>query len=74
MLLLLAEYGYYDGDIILTNRQKEILGLGKEENESGKDVQAHTVDRRAVVNRAAYLWPNGVVHYVLDRSLSMCAA
>lgn len=56
-------YGYYDGDIIPTEWQKEML-------EGGGDEAAHNVNRRAVVKNNNYLWPNGIVPYVLDRNLS----
>lgn len=69
---IFADYNYYDGDIILTDWQKELLGLKRESERRSfaEEVQAHDVNRRAVVSKAAYLWPNGVVPYVLDNSLS----
>ena len=75
---MISDYGYYGGDIILTEWQKKMLE-GKEEQPTlnGKlfeeqvdgDDEAHDVNRRAVVKNDNYLWPNGIVPYVLDRSL-----
>ena len=68
-------YGYYGGDIILTEWQKKILER-KETPLNGKTLEeadgdeAHNVNRRAVVKNNNYLWPNGIVPYVLDSSLS----
>ena len=30
----------------------------------------HNINRRAIVRNGAYLWPRGIVPYVLDSSLS----
>lgn len=49
---------------------------GKEAPLNGKTLgeadggEAHNVNRRAVVKNNNYLWPNGIVPYVLDSSLS----
>ena len=70
-----SDYGYYGGDIILTEWQKEMLE-GKEAPLNGRTLEeadkgeAHNVNRRAVVKNNKYLWPNGIVPYVLDSSLS----
>ena len=68
-----SDYGYYGGDIILTEQQKEMLEGSKNEQtlEGAVDGdEAHSVNRRAVVKNSNYLWPNGIVPYVLDSSLS----
>lgn len=68
-----SDYDYYGGDIILTEQQEEML----KGNENGQTLEgavdgdeAHNVNRRAVVKNNNYLWPNGIVPYVLDSSLS----
>jgi hypothetical protein len=50
----------YGGDILLTPKQREVV----EGKPSGR---AHS---SAVARHAFSLWPNGVVPYILDRSLS----
>ena len=48
--------------MILTEWQKELLEADRDE--------VHNMNRRAVVKNSDYLWPNGIVPYVLDSSLS----
>ena len=70
---------YYGGDIILTDWQKKMLE-GKEDEahiikdgdvtEEVSNERAHNVNRRAVVKNGAYLWPKGIVPYVIDNTLS----
>jgi hypothetical protein len=50
----------YGGDILLTPEQREVV-------EGKPSARAHS---SAVARHAFYLWPNGVVPYILDRSLS----
>ena len=78
MVFYLSGFNYYGGDIILTEWQKELL-LGRKDEveghsdtatEAAADEKAHSVNRRAVTTVSANLWPNGVVPYVLDSSLS----
>lgn len=54
-----------EGEIMTESDRKGDSEKGLPENEG-----AHNVNRRAVVKNSAYLWPNGVVPYVLDKSLS----
>ena len=69
---MISDYGYYGGDIILTEWQKEMLEGKEAPPLNGIEMdgdEAHNVNRRAVVKNDNYLWPNGIVPYVLDRSL-----
>lgn len=76
--LFYVDFGYYGGDIILTEWQKELLLGRKEAHLNGKTIEMvvgdeahdHGVDRRAVARNDNYLWLNGVVPYVLESSLS----
>lgn len=78
MVFYHADFNYYGGDIILTEWQKELL-LGRKDvvegysdtvTEAVADEKAHNVNRRAVTRISTNLWPNGLVPYVLDTSLS----
>lgn len=68
---------YYGGDIILTEWQKKMILEGEDEIEIDNLVSrefdgVQNVNRRAVALRDAYHWPNGIVPYVIDKSLSKC--
>lgn len=51
-------------------RKDVVEGYGDSTTEAAADEKAHNVNRRAVTRIDTNLWPNGVVPYVLDSSLS----